>query len=163
MIGYGEKREREAINRLMEELDAQGQMVHIGETSDPSLRCQRRHTRHAFRADCMVCFFLGPYHEVVSIPGRTRNLSRSGLGILIKRVFNMGEPVEVQVQLPRQPMMYMAGIAQFSRYAGRGYHELGIALKSVGKSPVFSDEPNVAIATQEWINTALQVFENRQS
>jgi len=156
MISYGEKREREAINRLMEELDAKGQMVHIGETGEQSVICQRRHPRHVFRADCMVCFFLGPYHEVVSLPGRTRNLSRSGLGILIKRVFNPGEPIEVQVQLPQQPMMYMGGVAQFSRYAGSGYHELGIALKCVGKSPIFSDDPNVAIAMQEWISTALQ-------
>ena len=155
MIGYSEKREREAINRLMEELDAKGQVINIGEMSSQALMCQRRHPRYVFRADCKVCFFLGPYHEVVSLPGRTRNLSRSGLGILIKRVFNKSEPVEVQVQLPRQPMMYMGGVAQFSRYAGRGYYELGIALKCVGKSPIFSDDPNVALATQEWISTAL--------
>lgn len=147
--------ERETLDRLLEELDVKGRQQHVGENADAYWVCQRRHPRYAFRADCVVRFFSGSFTEVMSVPGRTRNLSRGGLGLLVKHVFSISDPVEVQLQLPGQPMMYMAGLVQFVRYAGRGYHELGVALRSAGPKPVFSGNPSAAIQSLEWLRTHL--------
>ena len=150
------KGEREAMDRLLEELDTKGRVQHVGDQGDNCWVCQRRHPRYAFRADCSVRFF-GPYQEVICLPGRTRNLSRGGLGLLVKHVFTVGEVVEAQLQLPGQPMMYTAGVIQFARYAGRGYHELGVALKFAGPKPVFSHDPDTALATLDWIKLPAQI------
>jgi hypothetical protein len=142
--------DREALNALMEELDLKARQQHAGDKSEAYWVCQRRHPRYAFRADCVIRF-LSPTHEVMTLPARTRNLSRGGLGLLARHVFHPGDPVEVELQLPNQPLMFMAGLIQFVRYAGRGYHELGIALKSAGREPVFSNNPVVALQTLEWM------------
>lgn len=143
--------EREALDRLCEELDAKARNQHAGENSEDYWVCQRRHPRYAFRADCMVRFFSSDWSSVTALIGRTRNLSRGGLGILVRHVFKSGDPIEVQVQVPGQPTMFMAGLVQFARYAGRGYHELGIALKSAGPKPIFSVDPATALATLDWL------------
>jgi hypothetical protein len=147
--------DRETLDLLLEELDAKGRQQHVGENADDYWVCQRRHPRYAFRADCVVRFLSGGFTEVISLPGRTRNLSRGGLGLLVKHVFSITDPVEVQLQLPGQPIMYMAGLVQFVRYAGRGYHELGVALKSAGPKPVFSSNPGAAIQSLDWLRASM--------
>lgn len=146
-----ERLEKEALDHLCEELDLKARSQHAGENSEDYWVCQRRHPRYAFRADCTVRFFTIDYSGVHSLMGRTRNLSRGGIGLLVRHVFKSGDPIEVQVQVPGQPMMFMAGLVQFVRYAGRGYHELGIALKTAGSKPVFSGDPATALATLDWL------------
>jgi hypothetical protein len=143
--------ERKTLDRLIQDLDTKSRQQHVDEHSDQYWVCQRRYPRYAFRADCTVrCMGTLP-HEIICLPGRTRNLSRGGLGVLVNRAFTLGEPLEVELQLPNQPIMFVAGLIQFVRYAGRGYHELGVALKCAGPKPVFSRDPATAMATLAWL------------
>lgn len=154
----GPDKERETLDRLLEELDIKGRQQQFNEQSNNCWVCQRRHPRYAFRADCVVRFLSSGSLEIVAITGRTRNLSRGGLGILAKHVFSVGDPVEVELQLPGQPKMYMAGPTQFIRYAGRGFHEIGIALRCAGAKPVFSHNPVAAYQSMEWLRRPEQIM-----
>jgi len=152
----GIDQDRETLDRLLEELDVKGRQQHLGGASEDHWICQRRHPRYAFRASCVVRFLSGSFTEVLSVEGRTRNLSRGGLGILAKHVFSLGDPVEVEIQLPGQPRMFMAGLVQFARYAGRGYHELGIGLRTAGQQPVFSRNPEAACQSLDWLRNSMR-------
>ncbi|MBI4578652.1 MAG: PilZ domain-containing protein [Planctomycetes bacterium] len=148
--------ERQTLDELLEELDTKGRQQHVGEQAEGYWVCQRKYPRYAFRANCTVRFLSPAGTEVVSLAGRTRNLSRGGLGILVKHVFRSGEAIEVELQLPNQPIMFMAGVVQFARYAGRGYHEVGIALKCAGRQPVFSSDPALALRNLDWLRSSIQ-------
>src|SRR5438105_4466351 len=123
------QRPDDAMNLLLDELELRAQQGD-GREGEAYWVCQRKHPRSVFRAGCIVYFFPQGSSTIASLHGRTRNLSRSGVGLLIRRVFRQGEPVEVEVVLPDRPSMYMAGMVTFCRYAGRGYHEIGVSLKT---------------------------------
>lgn len=139
------------LNELLDELEIQAtQRIYRGPEAS-FWSCQRRHPRSPFRATCTVYFFPQASATVSSLPGRTRNLSRSGVGLLVRRVFRTGEPIEIEVSVLDRPSMFMAGVVTFCRYAGRGYHEIGVCLRVAGAKPVFSQDPVRAIETTDWI------------
>lgn len=148
--------DRQTLDRLLEELDVKGHQQHPGDTTEKYWVCRRRHPRYSFRASCVVRFVAPGTTQIISATGRTRNLSRSGLAILVKRVFSIGDPLEVEIQLPGQPVMYMGGLVQFVRYAGRGYHEIGVALRAAGRQPIFTAAPEVALDTLDWFKQCPQ-------
>lgn len=148
--------DREVLDTVLEDLDTRARSQHPGESAEDYWVCQRRHPRYAFRTDCVVRFF-STTGKMTTLQGRTRNLSRGGIGLLVRNVFRKGEAIEVELQLPKQPRMYMAGVVQFIRYAGRGYHELGVALKTAGAQPVFSDNPAQAMRSLDWLKDATRV------
>lgn len=139
------------LNELLDELEIRAQQQHLGERSNEYWVCQRKYPRNPFRAACLVHFFLHGSSTVANLSGRTRNLSRSGVGLLVRRVFRVGEPLEVELLVPDRPRMYLAGLATFCRYAGRGYHEVGVSLKAAGPEPVFSRDPIRALYEYDWL------------
>jgi hypothetical protein len=138
------------LGRLLDELDIRSRHK-AGAEQDDYWVCQRRHPRYAFRADCVVRFMPAGSFTVAAMPGRTRNLSRNGLGLLVGRVFTSGDPIEVEVTLPGQGTLFLAGRVRFCRYAGRGFHELGVLLKASSPEPVFSQSPTLAMRTIDWL------------
>lgn len=142
-----------ALNDLLDELDAKAEQRYTGERGRSYWVCQRKHARHPFRAACTVRFLLGGFMTVTSLPGRTRNLSRNGIGVLVRRLFRQNEPMELEVELPDRPRMYMAGLATFCRYAGRGFHEVGVQLHTVSPEAVFSADPITACERYDWLRT----------
>lgn len=143
--------DEDALNVLLDELDAKAQRQHASERSDSYWVCQRRYPRHPFRAQCTVRFLPVGSATVSELPGRTRNLSRSGVGLLVRRVFGIGEAIELELKAPQRPKMYMAGLVTFCRYAGRGFHEVGVALKAAQSEPIFSTNPMAAMQTFDWL------------
>jgi hypothetical protein len=139
-----------ALNILLDELEIRAQQQHKSEQEGYWV-CQRRHPRNPFRATCNVRFFPQGSSTITSLPGRTRNLSRSGVGLLTRRVFRQDEPIEVEVLVPDRPKMFLAGLVTFCRYAGRGYHEIGVSLKAAASEPVFSKNPSLALETLDWL------------
>jgi len=139
------------LNMLLDELETRAQQQHLKKHSDSEWSCQRKHARNPFRAACNVHFFAQSSFAVASLKGRTRNLSRSGVGLLVRRVFRVGEPLEVEILVPDRTPMYMAGLVTFCRYAGRGYHEVGVALRAAGSKPVFSTNPSAAMEKHHWL------------
>jgi len=140
------------LNRLLDELDIRAKSDLAKADDGAYWVCQRQYARYPFRMPCTVRFLPSGSFTVGELPGRTRNLSRSGLGLLVRRVFAVDDPVEVQVNMPDRGPMYLAGLVRFCRYAGRGYHELGLTLKAASPDPVFSGSPVLARRTYDWLN-----------
>jgi hypothetical protein len=140
-----------ALDCLLDDLDISVQQV------DADWSSRRRHPRYPFRVDCTVRYLVSDKEEVVCMLGRTRNLSRSGLAFLARRMFNREEAVEVEVMPHGRQRAFMSGLVRFCRYAGQGYHEVGIELKAVGSRPVFSDNPAQARSLAiEWRRVSQQ-------
>jgi len=143
--------EYQTLDTLLDELDVRSQR-RPKEQDDDYWVCNRKHPRHPFRAGCTVRFMPSGSGTVVALPGRSRNLSRNGLGIVVWWVFAPMEAIEVEVSLPERPRMFMAGLVRFCRYAGRGYYELGIELKAAASEPIFSSNPILAVRALDWLN-----------
>ncbi len=143
--------EYQTLDTVLDELDVRSQR-RPKEQDDDYWVCKRKHPRHPFRSTCTVRFMPSGSGTIVAMPGRTRNLSRNGLGLLVRRVFSPQEPIEVEVALPGRPRMFMGGLVRFCRYAGRGYYELGIELKAAASEPIFSSNPILAVRALDWLS-----------
>jgi hypothetical protein len=117
-----------------------------------SFEDRRQNQRQSFRAPCSVCFFAHLSEHVTILPGRTRNISTRGVSLISKRAFSMGEPVELRIALSEGRQCCMAGIAAHCRYAMRGYYEIGLVLRIVQKTPIFTGDLNNARATLSWLS-----------
>lgn len=144
--------DKQALDDVLNELDMRAQQRQEHEAEDNYWVCQRRYPRHPFRCGCVVRFLPAGYSTVSELSGRTRNLSRTGLGVLVRRVFGQGEPIEVEISPPGRPAMFMGGLVRFCRYVSRGYHELGIELKVSAPKPIFSANPTQALRTLDWLS-----------
>jgi len=146
--------DHESLDQLLNELDLRAQQQDLGESAESYWVCQRSHPRRPFRTTCKVHFFPLGSSSLGCLKGRTRNLSRSGVGLLIRRMFAVGDPLEVEITIPGHPVMYVAGLVTFCRYAGQGYHEVGIALRTASGEPVFSKDPQLALEAIDWLREA---------
>jgi hypothetical protein len=148
----------EALSLLLDELEVQAQEQHAGERSEAYWVCKRKHPRSPFRTPCLIYFFPQGSFTVTSLTGRTRNISRSGIGLLVRRVFRTGEPIEVELTPPGRPKTYLGGLVTFCRYAGRGYHEIGVSFRASGREPIFSKNPSAAVDKLPWLRVVGQTF-----
>jgi hypothetical protein len=146
----------QALDYLLDELDVRAQKHTAEDAEDAYWVCHRKHPRHPFRVACTVRFMPSGSGSVAAMAGRTRNLSRGGLALLARRVFSLGDPIEVEVCLPDRPRMFMGGLVSFCRYAGRGYYELGVKLKAAASEPIFSSHPTLAVRALDWLNPEKQ-------
>jgi hypothetical protein len=142
----------QALDYLLDELDVRAHKRTEEDAEDAYWVCHRKHPRHPFRVGCTVRFMPSGTESVAAMPGRTRNLSRSGLAALARRVFSPGDPIEVEVTLPGRPKMFMGGLVRFCRYAGRGYYEVGVDLKAAAAEPIFSSHPMLSVRALDWLN-----------
>jgi hypothetical protein len=145
-----DKIDQQALDWLLDELDLYGQQQQPGGSED-YWACQRRHARHPFRVGCTVYFFAADSPRLGKQRGRTRNVSRSGIALLVRRMFSVGDPVEIEASVPDRPGLYMAGLVSFCRYVGRGYHEVGVTLKQASSEPIFSNDAAQAVDTIAWL------------
>ena len=142
----------ESISSFLDELEDRARQRYDAERRKDHWVCHRRYPRHPFRAPCVARFLCKGSLDVTELPGRTRNLSRSGVGVLVRQVLAIGEALEVEVQAPNRLTMYVAGLVIFCRYAGRGYHEVGMSLKVAQSKPVFSNSPLTAMQSLDWLH-----------
>lgn len=115
--------------------------------------------RKSWRAPCRVFFCMKKGSEVHSVPGFTRNLSAAGVGFVVRRSFHSGEPVEIIVGGcgDGQPSWHMAGTVRYCKQAHDRWHEIGIRLERVARTPVFSQEPEQARRSLRWFREALRI------
>ncbi len=139
------------INDLMTELDRQSSLAADRPDALHKHWVARRQQRYPYRVNCAVRIFVIDCTEPIEIPARTRNLSRGGVGLLMQRVLSVNEPVEVEI--PRGPgkTLYMAGLVRFCRYAGMGFHEVGIELKATAGASIFPKTAGGALSILEWL------------
>lgn len=121
----------QSLNILLDELEHKARAGHPSRSSENHWVCQRRDPRHPFRTDCALRFMEEDGHTLTGVAGRTRNLSRNGLGLLTRRPFSAGEKVEVELAIPGRGSMFILGVVTFCRYAGQGYQEVGMSLQTV--------------------------------
>ncbi len=144
----------EVLGSLLNELDTRAQMQNAARQADGEWASRRRDTRHPFRVPCKVRFFPTELSNTMEVEGRTRNLSRNGIGLLIRRMFAIGEPIEVEILTPRRPKMYVAGLVRFCRYVGRGCHEVGVGFKAASGDPLFSGNASKTQELLDWLREA---------
>ena len=102
---------------------------------------ERSFERYSFRTQSMLkCIEVRNGNPIFqqssqSIHGMTRNLSRSGLSIISKRLFSPGDVIEVASQLRDGQTMYFVGSVMYSRYCGLYYNETGIYMVKCSKEP----------------------------
>lgn len=151
-------KERSILEQVLKDLEArEARQLHMGEPATEYWEGRRQYPRHTFRVNCVARFLVAGSDQMLVLPGWTRNLSRGGLGLLVKGLCVTGDPVEVELQLPGMPKTYMAGLVQVVRFAGHGYHETGVSLRAVGQVPVFSSEPEAALASLSWLRASRRV------
>lgn len=139
----------EALDILLNELDIMAR--HHALSSAGQERDENRiHSRKPFRVGCTVRFLSPGKSRVLEMTGRTRNLSRNGVGLVTRRVFAIGEPIELEIALPGRPTTCMAGLVRFCRYVSHGWHEIGVELKTAGTNSVFRDGTIHALQILEW-------------
>ena len=146
----------QALNSLLDALDTKAHQQHAAGRSEDPWACQRRYPRYPFRAKCTVRFLAAASPTVPELPGRTRNLSRSGVSFLVRRVFAVGEAVELEIHPPQRANMYMAGLVRFCRYAGQGHYEVGVGLKAVQSEPIFSTSPMTVMQSLDWLQPEME-------
>lgn len=143
--------DQQILESVLNELDVRAEQDGSGEKEQSYWVCQRKYPRHPFRCGCVVRFLPAGYTAMSQMTGRTRNLSRSGLGLLIRRLFALGDPIEVEMLVPGRPPLFMGGVVRFCRYVSHGYHELGVELKVSAATPIFSHNPTLAMRTLDWM------------
>ena len=143
------------LNRLLNELDVVAQGVEGGGSEPDEAEVRRRNTRYPFRTPCVVRYVPEGGASVRELPGRTRNVSGLGIGVVVRRVFQEGEPIEIEVKLPDRPSVYLGGVVTFCRYAGLAYHEDGIKLKTARRAPILVGGLEESLKEHEWLRTAM--------
>ena len=63
------------------------------------------------------------------------------------------EPIEIELALNARPRVFLAGLTSFCRYAGQGFHEVGIRLHVAQPPPVFSRSPAEAVRIFNWLKS----------
>jgi hypothetical protein len=144
------------LDALLNTLDARARQAGAGESLVGERGCQRKSPRRPFRVGCTVRFLADGSTTVSEVVARTRNLSRCGMALLVKRVFTVGEPLEIEAEIPGRSTVFMAGVVAFCRYAAQGYYEVGGSLKTVDEKPVFSDNPSAAMEQYDWLRAAVE-------
>ena len=118
-------------SRLLEELDQRSLP-----TGHHPLE-QRAHSRHRFRTACVIRFLGEDGRTVKFLSARTRNISRGGIGLLIRNWFRRGDAVHLTLSLPNAPESQLGGKVAFSRPVRGGWFEVGVRFEPVDpKSPL---------------------------
>jgi len=117
-------------------------------------RERRRHVRVPFRTRCVVRYFQPGTHKILTVEGRTRDVSRAGVGLSLGCALRPGEPIELEIRRTRLPVMFLAGTVAYCR-AVRGKYAVGVRLLAAGDGPIFSQAPAVAVRTLPWLREAL--------
>jgi hypothetical protein len=146
----------EMLDALLDELDLTGQAEHEAKVANGKWACRRIAPRQRFRAPCTARFLEGQDARVSQRLARTRNISRSGVSFVARRVFAIGEPVELELNIPHRPPVFVAGTVEFCRYVGRASHEVGVALRAIQPHPIFSNDPSAAGESLRWFRAALE-------
>jgi hypothetical protein len=143
--------DQHTLDSILDQLDIGSEQARSASDAQTERVCHRRAPRQSFRSRCVIRFLSGGFERIGELPGRTRNLSRGGVAVLVRRVFQKGDPVEVEIPVKGGGQRFLAGLVTFCRYAGRAYHELGIVLKVTGSVPVFSDRFEDAVDEYDWL------------
>ncbi|MFQ5413548.1 MAG: PilZ domain-containing protein [Phycisphaerae bacterium] len=121
----------------------------------------RRQQRHQIRGTCEVCFFRGPGMHRLICPAATRNVSFTGISVVLDLQDPVAakRPVELSITTPDGVRTYLAGVVAFCRRLDDGMYELGVDVNASGTRPILTDDIITAQVTHAWFAEALKVPE----
>lgn len=96
--------------------------------------CNRRdHSRRSFRASCVVRYLAVFGSEVLEVEGSTRDLSRGGIGLVIREPLPLDTEVYVTVELATDRSVDLQGRVVFSQQIQPRWRLLGVRFGPVDK------------------------------
>lgn len=90
----------------------------------------RSHKRNPFRSPCTIRYVLPGAASAELVSGVTRDLSRGGLGIVVKESLPRGTSTRVTLSLPGGKTVELTGTVAFCRHAQGSWYVVGIQFKS---------------------------------
>ncbi len=126
-----------SIDVVFQHLDA------IASARTPTVPSSRRHDRRSLRVRCSICFLAFDGSHVATAFGVTRDISRSGLGLLTTQA--LPEDIEVKVSLILTPdqLVDMTGIVVQARLVRVGWYLVGVQFGAIhDRRLVHPDEIN---------------------
>jgi hypothetical protein len=100
---------------------------------------RRTRKRFPFEVPCIV-YFLLDRTKVVSIQGRTCQISAGGICIVTRRFFRRDEPIEVEFSFAGQPPRHTAGLVRHCLYSANGLYHAGIQLYCARSDQIFTPD-----------------------
>jgi len=155
MVDYQQEQQM-SMDVVLNELDEFAGAWEAAHGVGSEQQCQRDKHRRKFRTQCDIWYFEDGGSSVKHRMAQTRNLSEAGVGILAKCVAHVGVPIEIRIAVPNRPPTHLGGIVAFCRYASRGLHEIGVALKVHQSKPIFADDPTRAASRLPWLQETLR-------
>lgn len=143
------------LAQLLDELDIRAAAPQHAPAAAETRSNRRRSDRRPFRTWCTVMYWDHHTRGPAELRGRTRNLSRLGLSVLSPRELIFGEPIEVGFSLAGSEPLYMTGLVRFCRYAGRGYYEVGVAMRYAGDDAILHLPKEARDETYPWLREAI--------
>ncbi|UCE58178.1 MAG: hypothetical protein JSU63_12115 [Phycisphaerales bacterium] len=145
---------QEFMTEILEALDAAAGLP-------PDNSEQRRESRRPLRAKCELHLFIGPDPEPAVFDAVVRNITFSGLSVVIttRQSVRSGRPVEAVVEMPDYTRSYLAGIVAFCRRVDDECYEMGIEVKAAGNCPVVINDLQESRELYDWFAAALKVPE----
>lgn len=84
--------------------------------------------RRRLRAKCTIAFALGDEQSVVAV-GRTRDITRDGLGAVVDQIVPNGTPARADVKLPDGQEFVLHGKLSHARSLRGAWHLVGISFQ----------------------------------
>lgn len=92
---------------------------------------KRRAERRKLKVPCHIRYVVPGVADVCHAGGRARDISRSGLGLLVKQCLAGGTPLLVTVSLSERQAVDLTGSVAFSRHVHLGWYIVGVRLEPV--------------------------------
>lgn len=109
-------------------------------------------------APCTVISFVQGENRLQYNRGYLRNISTGGVGVLVDRPLDRGEPVELAIgkSANEEPSLFVGGLVAFCRHVRDGIYDIGLQIVVQTKEPIFN--PDVARPEQglDWVTPALK-------
>lgn len=116
----------------------------------------RKAVRRELITPCRLTALTGVTLEFESEEAYVRNISTGGVGILVARSLQPGQPLEIELSIPGKPTLYLAGLVAFCRHVEGAIHDVGVQLFSHSRQPLLSENPIAAIRNLDWVADALE-------
>ena len=94
----------------------------------PNDRNARSRQRRRLRLPCRIRHVDEQTETAVTVPGRTREISQTGLGVLARHRFRRGQIVRVDVTAPDEQIFHLTGQVVHVRLVKSGWFLVGIHL-----------------------------------
>lgn len=113
------------VQLILDRLDAQARVCKSDYAS------KRASVRRRLRAPCLIRYASRDGTAVLTAPGKTRDLSRTGLGVLAKASFSAHAELYLTLILPDEKTVGLTGKVVYARGLRLGWYIVGVKLQPI--------------------------------